>query len=277
MGVETVRRVAVVGGGYVGHGVAVEFAHAGFPVGMYNRGPESSARALAGADFVIEAVAERLPLKQDIFGCLDAMCPPRTILASTTSTLRISDIVVGLTHPERTIAVHYYTPPTLIPIVEVARGRRTSPAALAATLDLLRSLGKAPVEVRESPGHIGVRLTTALRREAISIVEEGIASPEAVDAVLKGVSRLFPVAGILELCDLSGLDVMLDVHRSLQAEIDARPGPSPLLVAKVERGDLGVKAGRGFYEWSPERIAQVRARRARALARWVRDGQEPPA
>jgi len=234
-------------------------------------------RAVAGADFVVEAVAERLALKQAIFGRLDALCPPPAILASTTSTLRISEIVSGLVHPERTIAVHYYTPPPLIPIVEVARGPRTSPATFAATLALLRSLGKAPIEVRESPGHIGVRLTTALRREAISIVEEGIASPEAVDAVLKGVSRLLPVAGILELCDLSGLDVMLDVHRSLQAEIDARPDPSPLLVAKVERGDLGVKTGRGFYEWSPERIAEVRARRARALARWVRDRQEGPA
>ncbi len=312
MGAETVRRVAVVGGGYVGHGVAVEFAHSGLPVGMYNRGPESSARALAeveatlealvaagavspegaaaararveattdlaravaGADYVVEAVAERLALKQEIFARLDALCPPPAILTSTTSTLRISEIVSGLAHPERAIAVHYYTPPPLIPIVEVARGPRTSPKTFAATLDVLRSLGKTPIEVQESPGYIGVRLTTALRREAISLVEQGIATPEAVDAVLKSVSRLFPVAGILELCDLSGLDVMLDVHRSLQGEIDARSDPSPLLLGKVERGELGVKTGRGFYEWSQERIAQVRTRRARALARWFRDGQE---
>lgn len=312
---EGIRRIAVVGGGYVGHGVAVEFAHAGFPVRMYNRGPESSARAareieatlealvaaggmtgeaaaaarariepttelgrsVEGADYIVEAVAERLALKREIFGRLDALCPPPAILASTSSTLRIGEIVSGLVHPERTIAAHYYTPPPLIPVVEVARGPRTSPRTLDVTLALLRSLGKTPVEVRESPGHIGVRLTTALRREAISIVERGIASPEAVDTVLRSVSRLFPVAGILELCDLSGLDVLLDVHRSLQAEIDARPDPSPLFVGKVEGGDLGVKTGRGFYEWSPERIAQVRVRRARELARWFRDRQDEPA
>ncbi len=312
MGLAGIHRIAVVGGGYVGHGVVVEFAHAGFPVRMYNRGAESSARALQeveatlealiaagamkeeaaaaargrvrpttdlaqaveGADFLVEAVAERLPLKQEMFGRLDALCPPATILASTTSTLRISEIASGLVHPERTITTHYYTPPPLVPVVEVARGPRTSPRTFAITMDLLRSLGKTPIEVRESPGHIGVRLTTALRREAISIVEQGIASPEAVDEVFKSVSRLFPVAGILELSDLSGLDVLLDVHRSLQAEIEARSDPSPLLVEKVERGELGVKTGRGFYEWSPERIAQVRARRARELARWFRDRQE---
>lgn len=312
MGLADIRRIAVVGGGYVGHGVVVEFAHAGFLVRMYNRGPESSARALreieatlealigaramtgkaaaaalariepttelartvGGADYIVEAVAERLPLKQEIFGHLDALCPPGAILASTTSTFRISQIACGLAHPERAIATHYYTPPPLIPVVEVSRGPRTSPRTLEATLALLRSVGKAPIEIGESRGHIGVRLTTALRREAMSLVEQGIATPEAVDAVLRSVSRLLPTHGILELCDLSGLDVMLDVHHSLQGEIDARPEPSPLLVRKVGRGDLGVKTGRGFYEWPPERIAQVRARRARALARWLHDRDE---
>jgi 3-hydroxybutyryl-CoA dehydrogenase len=282
---------------------------------MYNRGPESSARAVReieaslqaliasgvmsqeraeaararidpttelaraveGADYVVEAVAERLPLKREIFARLDALCPPPAILATTTSTFRVSEIVGGLDHPERTIATHYYTPPPLVPVVEVARGPRTSPGTLQVTLALLRSLGKEPIEIRESRGHIGVRLTTALRREAISIVEQGIATPEAVDAVLKSVSRLFPTVGILELCDLSGLDVMLDVHRSLQGEIDARPDPSPLLIQKVGSGELGLKTGKGFYAWSPERVAQVRARRARELARWFRDRREEPA
>ncbi len=309
MTAEAIRRIGVVGGGYVGHGVAVEFAHAGFPVAMYNRGPQASARALreieatlealvgagamsprdaaaararieattdlgravAGADYVVEAVAERLPLKQEIFGRLDALCAPPAILASTTSTLRISEIVAGLAHPERTIAAHYYTPPPLIPVVEVAPAPRTSARTLEATVALLRSIGKQPIVIGESPGHIGVRLTTALRREALSIVEQGIASPEAVDTVLKSVSRLFPVVGILEVCDLSGLDVMLDVHASLQGEIDARREPSPLPREKVEKGDLGVKTGRGFYEWPPEAIARIRARRARELARWLRD------
>ncbi len=310
-----IRRVAVVGGGYVGHGVAVEFAHAGFPVRMYNRAPQSSARALreveasldalvaagafsrqgaaaarariepstdlahavAGADYVVEAAAERLPLKQEVFGRLDALCPPAAILASTTSTLRIGEIVVGLAHPERTIAAHYYTPPPLIPVVEVAAGPWTSPRTLEITLALLRSLGKEPILIRESRGHVGVRLTTALRREALSLVEQGIATPEAVDAVLKSVSRLFPVSGILELCDLSGLDVLLDVHASLQGELDARSAPSPLLAQKVEQGDLGAKTGRGFYEWSPERIARMRVERARELARWLRPGADATA
>jgi 3-hydroxybutyryl-CoA dehydrogenase len=138
-------------------------------------------------------------------------------------------------------------------------------------LALLRSIGKEPIVIGESPGHIGVRLTTALRREAISIVEQGIASPEAVDTVLKSVSRLFPAVGILALCDLSGLDVMLDVHTNLQGEIDARPEPSPLLREKVERGELGLKTGRGFYDWSPEAIARIRIQRARELYRRFHD------
>ena len=304
-----VRRIGVVGGGYVGHGVALEFARAGFAVGMYNRAPDSSvralgeveanlaamvaagtlsqdeagaargriepstdlARAVSGADYIVEAVAERLPLKQEIFGRLDALCPPSTILTSTTSTFLISQIVAGLAHPERTIAAHYYTPPPLIPVVEVAPGPRTSPRTLEVTLALLRFVGKEPIVIRESAGHIGVRLMTALRREAIGIVERGIATPEAVDTVIKHVARLIPILGVLELCDLSGLDVLLDVHGQLQRALDAGPDPSPLLRQMVERGELGIKTGRGFYEWSPEAIARVRARRARELTRWIHE------
>lgn len=313
-GVESIRQIAVVGGGYVGHGVAQQFAQAGYPVAMYNRTAESSARAMAGvekglklfvdaglssraeaddalarvrptsdlagavraADFIVEAVAERLAVKQELLRRLDGLAPEGAIFASETSGLRISDIARGTRRPERCITTHSYTPPPLIPVVEVVPGERTAPEVVEATCGLLRRAGKEPVLCKEVPGHIGTRLTTALRREAYYIVEQGYATPEAVDTVLRAVGRLIPVIGVMAMTDFSGADVLRDVHRNIQPHLDHRRDPSPLLDRLIEEGRLGVKSGRGFYRWTPEQIQEMFEARGLELLRWMRRPPLPP-
>ncbi len=311
---ERIRRIAVMGGGYVGHGVAQQFAQAGYPVAMYNRTPESSARAMAGveqglalfidagllsraeadtvrsrlrptldlataldgADFVIESVSENLPLKQKLFREMDKRSPVHVILASETSGLRITDIARDTRHPGRCITTHSYTPPPLIPVVEVVPGEQTAPEVVETTCALLRRVGKEPVVCKEVPGHIGVRLTTALRREAYYIIEQGYATPEAVDTVMRSVGRLLPIIGALIMSDFSGVDVLRDVHRNIQPHLDHRPDPSPLLDKLIAEGKLGVKSGEGFYRWSPERVKEIYEARGKELIRWMRSPPPPP-
>lgn len=307
---EEVRSVAVVGGGYVGRGVAQQFAAAGFRVLVFNRSAASAARARAeveksldilveagalgradarealgriawtqdfreavsGGDFVVEAVSEDLALKREVFERMDAMAPPDVILASETSGLGMTEISARTRRPERCIVTHNYTPPHLIPVVEVAAGRRTSPETTRVTCALLERSGKRPVLCREVPGHIGVRLTTALRREAFHIVERGHATPEAVDAVWRALAPLFPVLGVCMLSDFSGIDVLRDVHRHIQPSLDDRGEASPLMERMVEENRLGVKSGAGFYRWSAESAREAARRRDAELMRWLGSG-----
>ncbi len=309
-----IRRIGIVGGGYLGHGVDQQFAQFGYTVTMYNRNAESSARAMANidkgldlfidaglisqnekdaararispttdlavavaeADFVVEAVAEQLPVKQDIFKKLDDLAPARAILASETSSLRMTDIARHIRRPERCITTHNYTPPPLVPVVEVAPGERTNPAVVEITCELLRLVGKQPMLCKEIPGHIGVRLTTALRREAYYIVEKGYATPDAVDTVIRSVARLLPVIGAFIMTDFSGVDVLRDVHRNIQPHLDHRAEPSPLLDKLVAEGNLGIKCRKGFYSWSPEQVQEMFAARGEELIRWMRQGSPPP-
>ncbi len=304
-----IRNVAVIGGGYVGRGVALQFALADFRVLMFNRSPESAARARAeieksldilvdadvleeegargvserialtqdlkeavsGGDFVVEAVSEILSLKQDVFEKMDAIAPPDVILASETSGLGMTDISARTKHPGRCIVTHNYTPPHLIPVVEVAAGRRTSPDTTRITCELLEKAGKEPIVCREVPGHIGVRLTTALRREAYHIVEKGYARPEDVDAVWRSIAPLFPALGLCKLNDFSGMDVLRDVHRNIQPTLDHRGEPGPLMDEMVEKNLLGVKSGEGFYRWTAESAREAARLRDEALIRLYRD------
>ena len=304
-----IRNVAVIGGGYVGRGVALQFALADFRVSMFNRSPESAARARAeieksldilvdadaldeegardvferiaqtqdfkeavdGGDFVVEAVSEILSLKQDVFEKMDALAPPDVILASETSGLGMTDISARTKHPGRCIVTHNYTPPHLIPVVEVVAGRRTSPDATRITCELLEKAGKEPIVCREVPGHIGVRLTTALRREAFHIVEKGYAHPEDVDAVWRSIAPLFPALGLCKLNDFSGMDVLRDVHRNIQPTLDHRPEPGPLMDEMVEKNLLGIKSGEGFYKWTVESAREAARVRDEALIRLYRN------
>jgi len=302
---DTVARIAVVGAGLMGHGIAQEFALAGYAVTLHDvdagrlrdatgrmranlrlladaglveaarveavpatiRTTTELAEAVGDADVVVEAVYEHLPLKHEVFRQLDRHAPSSAILASNTSTFMPSVLAEGTAHPERVLVAHYFNPPYLIPLVEVVPGARTAEETVQTMVALLTGVGKEPVVVRqETPGFIANRLQSALRREALSIVARGIATPHDVDRVVRtGFGRRLAVAGPFELTELIGLDLALAIAEQLYPTLESSPEPPPILRDKVARGELGVKTGQGFYEWTPEGAAALRERVGRAL------------
>jgi 3-hydroxybutyryl-CoA dehydrogenase len=230
------------------------------------------AAALA-AQLVIEAVTENLELKQRIFQELDSTCPLATILATNTSVISISEIASRALHRERIVGTHFWNPPYLIPLVEVVKGKDTSNKTLNLTYDFLKRAGKHPVKcLKDVPGFIANRLQHALWREAISIVENGIADAATVDEAIKsGFAIRLPVLGPLENADMVGLDLTLSIHDYILKSLESSPNPSPLLREKVRRGELGFKSGAGFYTWTPEQAQKSRERLAQYLLRWLKD------
>ncbi len=225
---------------------------------------------VAEADLVVEAAVEELPLKQQLFRDLEAIVRSDTILASTTSGLRAADIGALTAHPERVVVAHYWNPPHLLPLVEVAPSDKTSREVVDVISAFLRSTGHSPALVRKDAlGFIANRLQHALWREALAIVQQGIASPSDVDEAMKtSFGARTPVLGIFEHMDLVGLDLVQNIHSYLLADLDTLPGPNPELSARVARGDLGVKTGLGFYDWSIKSSADVlRARDTELMER----------
>ena len=205
--------------------------------------------AAAGADIVIEAASESPDLKFKIFQELDRSTGPQVILATNTSSISITEIASKTTRPERVIGMHFMNPVPLMALVEVIRGLKTSDETTKTVMDLSRTLGKTPVEVNDYPGFVANRVLMPMINEAVYCVMEGVATPEAVDTVMKlGMSH--PI-GPLALADLIGLDVcvaILDVlHRGLG---DDKYRACPLLRKMVAGGQLGRKSGRGFYEYT---------------------------
>ena len=216
---------------------------------------ESSVRE---ADLVIESIPENLALKQDFFSRVENCCPAQTILTSNTSGLPATSIAEKLDRPERFAVTHFWNPPHLMPLVEVVKGAKTAMQTVGLLSELLARAGKKPVTVlKDTPGQLGNRLFQALLREAIHIVEEGIASVEDVDSAIKnGLGRRFPVYGPLEHNDVVGLDTLYAIQNYISESLCSRQKPSELLKNMFDNGDLGVKSGKGFYDWQ------------------VRDGQE---
>lgn len=217
--------------------------------------------AVKGADCVFECVSENLELKQSLFRQMDALCPKETILATNTSVISITEIAATSTiHPERIVGTHFWNPPYLIPLVEVIRAEKTSDEVFELTFELLTKVGKHPVRVnKDVPGFVANRLQHALWREAISIVERGIADASTVDECIKyGFGIRLPVLGPMENSDMVGADLTLAIHEYILKNIESSPEPSPLLKANVANGELGFKTGKGFFDWTPETIAQSR-------------------
>lgn len=285
-------RIAVIGAGLMGHGIAQVFALAGHEVNITDAmlqnldtvkariaanlrdlGDDENvvarvlpmvelAEAVRDVDYVVEAVSENLPLKQKLFAEIERHARPDTILASNTSVIPITSIMQGLQRRERALGTHWWNPPFLVPLVEVIETQWTSPDAVAWTMELHRAAGKKPAHVKKDvPGFIGNRLQHALWREAISLVEHGICDAETVDAVIKAsFGRRLAVLGPLENADLVGTDLTLAIHDTVLPAIENRPGPSPYLQDLVADGKLGFKSGEGFRKWSPEQQAALRIR-----------------
>jgi 3-hydroxybutyryl-CoA dehydrogenase len=285
-------RIAVIGAGLMGHGIAQVFALAGHSVAITDAVAASldSAKAriltnlkdlgddqnavervtpvpdLAGAvreaDYVVEAVLEDLPLKQELFVEIEKHVRPDTILASNTSVIPITKIMEGLKRRDRALGTHWWNPPYLVPLVEVVETQWTSPQAVDFTMKLHAAAGKKPAHVKKDvPGFIGNRLQHALWREAIALVEQGICDAETVDNVIKAAfGRRLAVLGPLENADMVGTDLTLAIHRTVLPDIDSRPAPSPYLEKLVKDGKLGFKSGEGFRKWSPDQQAALRSK-----------------
>jgi len=285
-------RIAVIGAGLMGHGIAQVFALAGHDVTItdsHKPNLDSTRQRIAAnlrdlgddekavdrvrpvadlaacvreADFVVEAVLEDMPLKQKTFGEIERYVRPDTILASNTSVMPITEIMQGLKHRDRALGTHWWNPPFLVPLVEVIGTQWTSPSAIDFTMKLHADAGKTPAHVKKDvPGFIGNRLQHALWREAISLVERGICDAETVDRVVKAAfGRRLPVLGPLENADLVGTDLTLAIHKTVLPDIESRPGPSPYLERLVAEGKLGFKSGEGFRKWSAEEQAALRSK-----------------
>ena len=285
-------RIAVVGAGLMGHGIAQVFALAGHDVtitdtvtsnldtvksrivtNLRDLGDDQSAvervhpsgdlaEAVREADFVVEAVIEDLAAKQQLFAEIERHVRTDTILASNTSVIPITRIMEGLRDRTRALGTHWWNPPYLVPLVEVIGTKWTSQQAIEFTMLLHSAAGKQPAHVKKDvPGFIGNRLQHALWREAVSLVERGICDAETVDTVIKAAfGRRLAVLGPLENADLVGTDLTLAIHETVLPDIDSRPGPSPYLAGLVANGKLGFKTGEGFRKWPPQAQADLRSK-----------------
>jgi len=318
METDEIRKIAVVGAGLMGHGIALDFAMAGYEVHLQDLDQPTVQRALSkiraslqmlgsvglappdgmestlerihgtvllksavsAADLVIESVFEDLALKQQVFKELDQLCPAHTILASNTSGFPPSRLAAATARPHKVVVAHYFNPPFLLPLVEVVKGEKTSAETVDLVCAVLRKAGKHPALVqKEAPGFIGNRLQAALIREAISIVDKGIAAPQDVDLVVRhGFGRRLAVAGVFEVFDIAGWDLALSVGAYLFPDLESSSEAPRWLKQKVERGEVGVKAGKGFYDWTPA-SAEARNREIAqgliAIAQHQRPGFRP--
>ena len=299
------EHTAVIGSGIMGHGIALVCARNGVSVTLFDISADAlqnaetklrqsmsqlidndmaekadlepvlariaystdMAAAVKGAGIVFEAVPEKLPLKESVYTQLEACCGPETIFASNTSGLSINQLAALTRRPERFVGTHFFMPAHLIPLVEVIQGDRTREDVIEAVMDFLADAGKTPVRVRRDiPGFIANRLQHALAREAMSLVQKGVASVEDVDMVFKtslAVRLLF--TGPIEQRDFNGLDTHMSIAEYLYKDLEDAHKPLPILADKVAAGDLGVKTGKGFFDWRDKDLSKVNAEKNQHL------------
>lgn len=283
----TIERVAVIGTGTMGHGIAQVAAMAGFQTVLADAEPQrvgaalqriranleagiargkvtpaerdaalarlaaadSAADAAAEAQLVIEAVPERMELKRALFAELDGAAPAGAILATNTSSLSVSAVAAATDRPERVVGLHFFNPVHIMRLLEVVRGRDTSDETVEAALGFARALGKEPIVVADTPGFASSRLGVVLGLEAMRMVEQQVASAEDIDRAME-LGYNHPM-GPLRLTDLVGLDVRLGIAEYLYSELGGEQyRPPELLRRMVAEGNLGKKSGQGFYLWS---------------------------
>ena len=283
--VDRIRRLAVLGAGTMGHGIAQVAATCGLDVQLYDVTDEAAAAgrarvqanldkgvslgkvevaardaalarievtadlaaACTGVDLVIEAVPEQIELKRRLFAEVDRAAPAHALLASNTSSLPVASIAEAVADPSRMVGMHFFNPVHLMKLVEVVHHPGSALSAIECAVALGKAWGKTPIVVKDSPGFASSRLGLALGLEAIRMVEEGVASPDDIDTAMK-LGYGHPM-GPLELTDLVGLDVRLGIADYLSDAIGPAFEPPELLRRLVAEGKLGKKAGEGFYRW----------------------------
>jgi 3-hydroxybutyryl-CoA dehydrogenase len=315
MELRQIKHIGVLGAGLMGHGIAQVFASAGYDVNIYDvdpatlraakdriagnfkvfielslAKPEDIERCLdritlcssietlcQGPQFIIEAILEDLKIKQHTYAELERFAPSETIFSSNTSAISITEISNALKIKERFLGTHFWNPPHVLPCVEVIKGTFTDEGVFETVYALMEKAGKVPVRVlKDVPGFLGNRLQHAMWREAISLREKNIASAEDIDKVVKyGFGTRMPFIGPLETADLAGLGLTCDIHKYLFPYLDSSQSPSPALEDLVAAGATGVRAGRGFYEWTPQRIQQLIQQRDAVLLRIIHEIVSP--
>ncbi|QJD82803.1 3-hydroxyacyl-CoA dehydrogenase family protein [Cohnella herbarum] len=259
-----IKNIAVLGSGTMGSGIALLFAEHGFKVALYEPAgrtfPSLDARihfyndlekAVANADLIVEAVPEQLEIKREVFRQLAEIISDRAIVASNTSTISLQTLAENLPFSDRIVITHFFNPANLIPLVEIVTLPTTSPQIGNELTALLIHCGKTPVVLnRDVPGFVANRLQAALIREALYLVENGIADPGQIDTVVKeGLGLRWAFKGPFEIADLGGLDVWAKVTGHLFPELSTNTLAPESLLTKVADGELGVKSGYGYYRY----------------------------
>jgi 3-hydroxybutyryl-CoA dehydrogenase len=301
-----IKKVGVVGAGTMGHQIAQVSAQAGYEVVLVDVAKEILDKALnrirsnievlkengvkvppteevlsritgttnledvRDADLIIEAVPEDLKLKQEVFSKLDKIVPQHSILASNTSSLRIRDLALSTSRPDKVLGLHFFSPVYIIPVVEVVKTDLTSKESLDYAINYVKSLGKHPLVCKDVPGFILNRVTCALGALTASLLDEGLVEdPVALDLAIRLVIGLrLPFTGPLQIMDLGGLDVWLSVLESLYKQLnDPRYKPPRILEEKVRRGELGFKTGKGFYQYTDDSVIKYRDKMMIKLAK----------
>ena len=296
MQIEDIRNISVIGAGIMGHGIGLTYAMSGYKVALNDISEailnnamshirndlktfaesglisqdmieETLSRitttnkleeAVQDADFVTETVAEDVEVKRKIFSDLDVLCPKHTILASNTSSLTLRDFASQCKRRDKILITHWFNPPHIVPVVEVVRGEETSDETMELIYALLKKVKKVPVKImKEIPGFVVNRIQAGMMREVWSLWQQGIASPEDIDLAVKG-SFGFRLAAIgpLETCDLGGLDIWYALTKHLFKVINDAHEPPEELKRMVEAGELGVKTGKGFFDYSVHYFAK---------------------
>jgi 3-hydroxybutyryl-CoA dehydrogenase len=256
------KNITVIGSGTMGNGIAHVFAQFGYSVSLVDISETALQKALANiktftkledcattADLVVEAASENVNIKLAIFKQLDEICPPHTILASNTSSISITQIAAVTKRADKVIGMHFMNPVPVMKLIEVIRGYSTSKEVCNLIMETSKKLNKIPTEVNDYPGFVANKILMPMINEAIITLYEGVAGVEEIDTVMK-LGMAHPM-GPLQLADFIGLDVCLNILRVLQDGFgNPKYAPCPLLVNMVTAGHLGVKSGKGFYDYS---------------------------
>ena len=303
-----INNIAVIGAGQMGYGIGLEFARYGYPVALYDITEDRVKKAMElvkedlnlmvevellsqaeadathqrirpstdivdaakDADYVVEAVLEVLPLKQEIFAKLDEICPPTTILATNTSGLKVTDIAAKAKHPERILATHYFHPAHCMPLVEVMGGEKTDKQVIDIACKVLRILRKKVVVINtDLPKYIGSRLQDWLFADIKNLVDQGIATPAMIDdAISYGFGRRMAYVAFFKRWDMIGIDFIHTIMNSWGQE------PWKPIAEHFEKGELGMKTGKGFYDWPGDSAEQFQKQLKTELLRLMKIDME---